>query len=57
MNYAEALNELRSRTDALNAIQPPRTVCRDDCQTMTAATDHYDRRNHIRKERTVEIRF
>ena len=60
LNYAEALNEAGgSRTDVLNAIQPLRDrvgmtaklTDRSDLQTIA------DRRNFIRKERTVELAF
>ena len=58
--YAEALNEAGgSRADVLNAIQPLRDrvgmtaklTDRSDLQTIA------DRRNFIRKERTVELAF
>ena len=60
LNYAEALNEAGgSRADVLNAIQPLRDrvgmtaklTNRSDLQTIA------DRRNFIRKERTVELAF
>ena len=60
LNYAEALNEAGgSRADVLNAIQPLRDrvgmtaklTDRSDLQTIA------DRRNFIRKERTVELAF
>ena len=60
LNYAEALNEVGgSRSDVLNAIQPLRDrvgmtaklTDRSDLQTVS------ERRNFIRKERTVELAF
>lgn len=60
LNYAEALNESdASRDDVLNALQPvrdragltARLVDRTDLQTKE------ERRNFIRKERTVELAF
>lgn len=60
LNYAEALNENGgSREEVLNALQPvrdragltARLVDRNDLQTQE------ERRNFIRKERTVELAF